>query len=183
MKKSILAAAVLISIAFVACKEKKGAENTDQGNAEQSSESTPASSTPASNTPSNEPKSYAVTFSPDTAYLGKNKEGFIKLMNGKAVELVDADGKVTGTELSYEIEVTNKQKMGAGSVYINPSQFRLQLDNGNNITHDNYNTISADAESTKSSVDNKFRLPAGTKPKTLNLFFDETRASVGVEMK
>jgi hypothetical protein len=177
MKRTILAAAVLISIAFVACKGKKAAENTASGESESNS------STPASTSPTNEPKSYAVTFSPDTAYLGKNKEAFVKLQNGKAVELMDADGKSTGIELSYEIELTNKRKLGENSVYINPHDFRLQLDNGNNITHDNYNTVSADAESTKSSVDNKFRLPAGTKPKTLNLFFDETRVSVGVELK
>jgi len=179
MKKSILTAAVFISIAFVACKGKKGAENTDQSNSAQPENS----STPASNTPTNEPKSYVVTFSPDTAYLGKNKEVFIRLKNAKAVELMDADGKSTGTELSYEIELTNKRKMGGDPLFLNPSEFRLQLDNGNNITHDTYNSLSADAESTKSSVDNKFRLPAGTKPKTLNLFFDETRVAVGVEMK
>jgi hypothetical protein len=179
MKRTILASALLISVAFVACKEKKATENTDQSNAAQSSEST----TPASTSPANEPKSYAVTFSPDTAYLGKNKEAFIRLKNGKAVELMDADGKATGTELTYEIELTNKRKLGESSVFINPNEFRLQLDNGNNITHDNYNSVSADAESTKSSEDNKFRLPAGTKPKTLNLFFDETRVSVGIELK
>lgn len=178
MKKSILASALLIAIAFAACKNKKAAEGTDESNSAQSE-----SSTPASNSPANEPKSYTVTFSPDTAYLGKNKEAFIRLKNGKAVELQDADGKSTGTELSYEIEVTNKHKMGEGGVYLNPSQFRLQLDNGNAITHDNYNSVSAEAESTNSSVDNKFRLPAGTKPKTLNLFYDETRVSVSVEMK
>lgn len=180
MKRSILTAAVLISIAFVACKGKKGAENTDQSNSGQSeNNSTP----PASNTPANEPKSYAVTFSPDTAYLGKNKEVFIRLKNAKAIELMDADGKATGTELTYEIELTNKRKMGEDALFLNPSEFRLQLDNGNNITHETYNSLSAEAESTKSSVDNKFRLPAGTKPKTLNLFFDETRVAVGVEMK
>lgn len=179
MKKTFLASALFISVAFVACKEKKAAENTDQSNSGQSSENT----TPASSSPSNEPKSYAVTFSPDTAYLGKNKEAFIRLKNGKAVELMDADGKATGTELTYEIELTNKRKLGENSVYINPNEFRLQLDNGNNITHDNYNSVSADAESTKSSTDNRFRLPAGAKPKTLNLFFDETRVAVGIEMK
>lgn len=179
MKKTFLAAALIISVAFVACKEKKAAENTDNNNSEQASES----STPANATPANEPKSYTVTFSPDTAYLGKNKEAFIRLKNGKAVELMDADGKATGTELTYEIEVTNKRKLGQNSVYINPNEFRLQLDNGNNITHDNYNSVSADAEATNSSAENRFRLPAGTKPKTLNLFFDETRVSVGVELK
>ena len=179
MKKTALALAMIAAITFVSCKGKNNAntENADKSNSEQ------AENKDAATTPTNEPKSYAVTFSPDTAYLGKNKEAFIRLKNGKAVELSDADGKITGTELTYEIELTNKQKMGASNVFLNPSQFRLQLDNGNNITHDNYNSVAADAESTASSVDNKFRLPAGTKPKTLNLFYDETRVSVGVEMK
>jgi len=180
MKKTILTSAFAIAIAFTACKNKTNPENADNSSTQQT-ENNDAAST--STTPANEPKSYSVTFSPDTAYLGKNKEAFIRLKNGKAVELSDADGKITGTELSYEIEVTNKKKMGDGSVYVNPSQFRLALDNGNNITHDNYNSVSADAESTNSSVDNKFRLPAGSKPKSLNLFMDETRVTVGVEMK
>jgi hypothetical protein len=179
MKRTILATAIIFAITLVACKGKKGAESSEQATTEQTNNKEAA----ANNSPTNEPKSYAVTFSPDTAYLGKNKEAFIRLKNGKAVELSDADGKITGTELSYEIELTNKHKMGENSVYINPNQFRLLLDNGNNITHDNYNTVTADAESTNSSVDNKFRLPAGTKPKSLNLFFDETRVTVGVEMK
>jgi hypothetical protein len=28
-----------------------------------------------------------------------------------------------------------------------------------------------------------YRIPAGAKPKTLNLFYDETRASVGVSLQ
>lgn len=179
MKKTFLASALLIAFAFTACNNKNKAENADSSSTTEQTDNNNA----ASNTPTNEPKSYSVTFSPDTAYLGKNKEAFVRLKNGKAVELSDADGKITGTELTYELEVTNKHKLGDGSVYINPSQFRLTLDNGNNITHETYNTVSADAESTQSSVDNKFRLPAETKPKSLNLFFDETRVTVGVEMK
>jgi hypothetical protein len=184
MKKIALASAIIFAITLAACKGKKSTENSEQasttGTEQTDNKNAAANSSPA---PANEPKSYAVTFSPDTAYLGKNKEAFIRLKDGKAVQLSDADGKITGTELSYEIEVTNKRKLGQNSVYINPNEFRLQLDNGNNITHDNYNTVAADAEATNSSTGNKFRLPAGTKPKALNLFFDETRVTVGVELK
>ncbi|WPV64347.1 hypothetical protein [Chitinophaga sp. LS1] len=178
MNKTILASVFSIAIFFAACKSKTTSENAD-------SSATTTTTTPSEEkaTPANEPKSYTVTFSPDTAFLGKKKEAFIRLKNGKAVELYDNEGKVTGTELTYEIELTNKNKVGESSVFINPNDFRLTLDNGTNITHDNYHSVSADAESTKSSEENKFRLPAGTKPKTLNLFLDETRVSVGVEMK
>ncbi|SEW11302.1 hypothetical protein SAMN05428988_2166 [Chitinophaga sp. YR573] len=179
MKKIALASAIIFAITLAACKGKKSTESSEQASTEQTDNKDAA----ANNTPTNEPKSYAVTFSPDTVYLGKNKEAFVRLKDGKAVQLSDADGKITGTELTYEIEVTNKRKLGENSVYINPNDFRLQLDNGNNITHDTYNTISAAAEATNSSTDNKFRLPAGTKPKSLNLFFDETRVTVGVELK
>lgn len=178
MNKTILASVFSIAIFFAACKSKTTSENADS-----SAATTTTSPSEEKATPANEPKSYTVTFSPDTAFLGKKKEAFIRLKNGSAVELYDNEGKVTGTELTYEIELTNKNKVGENSVFINPNDFRLTLDNGTNITHDNYNSVSADAESTKSSVENKFRLPAGTKPKTLNLFLDETRVSVGVEMK
>lgn len=179
MKKIALASAIIFAITLAACKGKKSTESSEQASTEQTDNKDAA----ANNTPTNEPKSYAVTFSPDTVYLGKNKEAFVRLKDGKAVQLSDADGKITGTELTYEIEVTNKRKLGENSVYINPNEFRLQLDNGNNITHDTYNTVSTDAEATNSSTGNKFRLPAGTKPKSLNLFFDETRVTVGVELK
>lgn len=181
MNKTILASVFSIAIFFTACKSKTTSENADSSaNTTSTTEPQSNSATPA---PANEPKTYTVTFSPDTAFLGKKKEAFIRLKNGKAVELQDNEGKITGTELTYEIELTNKNKVGESSVFINPNDFRLTLDNGTNITHDNYNSVAADAESTKSSDENKFRLPAGTKPKTLNLFLDETRVSVGVEMK
>lgn len=182
MNKTILASVFSIAIFFAACKSKTASQNADSANTTTST-TEPENNNSATPAPANEPKSYTVTFSPDTAFLGKKKEAFVRLKNGKAVELYDNEGKVTGTELTYEIELTNKNKMGENSVYLNPHDFRLTLDNGNNITHDTYNSVSADAESTKSSEDNKFRLPAGTKPKTLNLFLDETRVSVGVEMK
>ncbi|WP_343670229.1 hypothetical protein [Chitinophaga sp.] len=181
MNKTILASVFSIAIFFAACKSKTAPTNADSSANTTTSTTAPENSSSA--TPANEPKSYTVTFSPDTAFLGKKKEAFVRLKNGKAIELYDNEGKVTGTELTYEIELTNKNKVGESSVFLNPNDFRLALDNGTNITHDNYNSVSADAESTKTSEENKFRLPAGTKPKTLNLFLDETRVSVGVEMK
>ncbi|PWV56972.1 hypothetical protein [Chitinophaga sp. S165] len=179
MKRTTLVLSLGLMVALAACKGKNKTENADQ---QTTSEQQADNSTPAASTPANEPKTYQVAFSPDTAYLGKTKEAFVRVKSGKAVELSDADGKVTGTEITYELEVTNKNQVGGNGIFINPGDFRLQLDNGNNLTHDNYNTLNVDAESTKSS-ENKFRLPAGAKPKTLNLFYDETRVSVGVELK
>lgn len=181
MNKTILVSVLAITSFFAACNSKTATENADSSATTTPSETTTTPS--ASSSPANEPKSYTVTFSPDTAWLGKKKEAFVRLKNGKAVELQDADGKVTGTELTYELELTNKTAVGGNSIFINPNDFRLTLDNGNNITHDNYNSLSVDPESTKSEEGNRFKLPAGTKPKTLNLFMDETRVSVGVEMK
>src|SRR4051812_49093896 len=116
MKKTILASAIVFAITLAACKNKKNTESSEQASTEQTDNKNAA----ANNSPANEPKSYAVIFSPDTAYLGKNKEAFIRLKDGKAVELSDADGKITGIEFSYEIEVTNKRKLGDNTVYINP---------------------------------------------------------------
>jgi hypothetical protein len=181
MKSKIVSAAFALAllVSLIACKGKK--ENSGEA-ANSSTEQAPSASAEESK-PTNEPKTYTVTFSPDTAYLGKSKEAFVRLKNAKAVELSDADGKSTGIEFSYELEVTNKQALGTSSVFVNPADFRLQLDNGTNITHDNYNSVSVQPESTGSSVDNKFRIPVGAKPKALNLFLDETRVTVGVELK
>jgi hypothetical protein len=134
--------------------------------------------------PANEPKSYSVTFGPDTASLGKNKEAGIKLLAGKATELADPDGKSEGTELSFKMSLTNKNKIGGNSINVSPSDFRLVLDNNTSISRFNGSSVSAEPEATKQSDDViTYRLPAGTKPKALNLFYDETRASVSVSLK
>lgn len=179
MKRIILVYSVGLMIILAACKGKSKTENADQ----QTTSAEQTQSSPAAAAPTNEPKTYDVVFSPDTVYLGKKKQAFVRVKNAKAVELSDADGKITGTEITYEVEVTNKAQVGGNSVFFNPGDFRLQLDNGNSITNDRYNSVNVEAESTKSSTDNVFKLPAGTKPKALNLFYDETRVTVGVEMK
>ncbi|MFM9910092.1 MAG: hypothetical protein ACKVOW_12110 [Chitinophagaceae bacterium] len=180
MKKTFLALATSFSLVLLSCGNKEEKKSPD------TTSTTPETAKPETTEPTapgNQPKSYTVSFSPDTVYLGKNKEAFIKLKNAKAIELSDADGKITGIELNYDIELTNKSKLGASAITLDPGNFRLQLDNNNNITHERYNSFNTSPESTNSSTDNKFRLPAGTKPKALNLFLDETRVSVGVEIK
>jgi hypothetical protein len=133
--------------------------------------------------PTNEPKTYTVTFSPDTVLLGKNKEAQVKIKNAKAVALQDPDGKDEGIELTFDLDVTNKLKVGGSSFFFRTDNFRLTLDNGTNITQADGNASGVDAESTKELTGIKYKIPAGSRPKALNLFHDETRASVGVELK
>lgn len=179
MKSTIFPIAILLGIMTIfSCKGKeKEKEQANETSNQPQSESTPK------NTSSSEPKTYTVTAVPDVATLGKSSEAQVKIKNVKAIELTNPDGAITGTELTYELEVTNKNQIGGSSVYVNPNDFRLELDNGTKISHDNYNTVTADPESTKSSSENRFKLPPGTKPTALSLFFNETRASVKLEMK
>ncbi|NJM80902.1 MAG: hypothetical protein HC854_17145 [Flavobacterium sp.] len=102
----------------------------------------------------------------------------------KALELSNPDGKITGIELTYQIEVTNKNAIGGGSsIGIDPSNFRLELDNCNKISHEKYNYLSVKPEETQTSETQNFKIPTGTKPVNLHLFYDETRAVVKLSMK
>lgn len=97
-----------------------------------------------------EPKSYIINVAPGTPgtiLLGKNKEASMKTMNFKAIDLSDPDGKSLGIQFTYDVELTNKNHIEGSSIQIDPSQFRLELDNGKKIPHDNYNLVSADAKS------------------------------------
>ena len=143
----------------------------------------PAKKDEASSTPANEPKTYTVTFSPDTILLGKDKEAAVKVKNTKAVALSNPDGKDEGIELTFDLDVTNKNKIGGHNIFFRTDNFRLTLDNGQNITQADGAAEGIDPESTKELKGIKYKIPAGAKPKTLNLFHDETRASVGVELK
>lgn len=131
----------------------------------------------------NAPKSYVVTFAPDSAVLGKQKEASLKILPGTATELSDPDGKAQGIELTFKMSLTNKNKIGGNTIGVSPSDFRLLVDNNSSISQTNGGYISAEPESTKESGDITYRLPSGTKPKSLKLFYDETRASVDVTLK
>ena len=181
MKKVLILSLFAASVLF-SCKSK----NKDQDSTDSSSTKTiEASKTTETSTtsPANEPKTYTINVNPDTALLGKSKEAFIKVIPVSATELSNPDGKSEGIEVSFKISVTNKNSIGGNSVGIAPSEFRLLLDNNTSISQYTGSYVSADAESTKESEAIIYRIPAGTKPKTLNLFYDQTRASVPFELK
>ncbi len=182
MKKIYLAIAVIALTFQTSCKkEEKTEEITPSTETTTSSESETTSEEKAV---MNTPKTYTVTASPEVSILGKKSEAEVKVINLKALELSDPDGKITGIEFTYQIEVTNKSSITDGSnIFINPNEFRLELDNGNKISHDNYNTLNIDKEATKASETQTFRLPAGTKPVNLHLFYKETRAVVKLNMQ
>jgi hypothetical protein len=186
MKILVFAFIIYCIAALISCKEKESKNqntetlNKDSGLVADHSQNKSPNDRPVAN---NEAKNYTVSFNPSSIELGKNNEALITLKNGKALDLVDADGKITGTEFTYDIDLKNKNDLGGSSINISPYNFRLQLDNDNIIIQERYNSVSADAQSTNSSTGNKFRLPPGTKPKTLSLFFDETRATVNVSMR
>jgi hypothetical protein len=180
MKKLVLGISVLSALVLYSCKGKEKEANSENATAS-TEQSTPSNeSQPAA---TNEPKTFKVTFSPDTVFLGKNKEAFLKIKNAKAVELQNPDGKSEGIELSFDVDATNKNKVGGNSYYIGTSDFRLQLDNGNNITQHHGSSANVDAESTKEMTGITYKVPAGTKPKALSLFYDETRASISVNLE
>ena len=181
MKKLVLGISVISALILHSCKGKEKEANTENTTAS-TEQSTPSNeSQPAAAT--NEPKTFKVTFSPDTAFLGKSKQVFVKIKNVKAVELQTPDGKSEGIELTFDLEATNKNKVGGDGVYVRSDQFRLQLDNGNNITQDSGGSASVDAESTKDVTGITYKIPSGAKPKGLSLFFEETRVSVGVSLE
>ena len=179
MKKTFIAIATVSTLALFSCKDKAkeaGSETTTPA-AEQPTPS--AESKPAAN----EPKTYKVVFAPDTVYLGKQKEAFVKIKNAKAVALQDPDGKSEGIELTFDLDVTNKRTVGGDNFFFRTDNFRLLLDNGNSITQYTGGSSGVDAESTKEIKDITYKIPADAKPKTLNLFHDETSVAVTVTLE
>ncbi|WP_315819515.1 hypothetical protein [Paraflavitalea speifideaquila] len=180
MKKTFFAFATVSTLALFSCKDKAKEAGGDTATTPAAEQTTPATETkPAAN----EPKTYKVTFAPDTAYLGKKKEAFVKVKNAKAVALQDPDGKSEGIELTFDIEVTNKAAMGGYNVYLVSSESRLTLDNGNNITQHSGTSVNVEPESTKDLAEVVYKIPAGARPTTLNLFYDGTRVSVSVTLE
>lgn len=180
MKKNLYLCATVAAMFLFSCESKTqdettaAATTTETGNSEQASQEVAVT---------NEPKTYKVTFTPETAVLGKKKEASIKVLPGTATELTDPDGTVQGTELTFKISLTNNNKIGENTIGVSPSDFRLVLEDNTSISQSTGSYISTEPESTSESSEITYRLPAGAKPKTLNLFYDETRASVSVSMQ
>ena len=180
MIKKLACLTILASVLILtSCKEKSKDSNAKD------STSTETSVTPTSEPsvrPTNEPKTYKVSFSPDSAYLGKQKEAFMKITKAEAVDLQDPEGKSQGIELTVNISLTNKNAIGGDRIGISPADFRLSLENGTNITPSSSNYWAAEPESTKESDPLVFTIPAGTKPTALNLFYNNTRVSIDVSL-
>jgi hypothetical protein len=183
MKKIITLGLFATVLVFSACK---GGKKEDSGENATSTESSASAGTPAEEKKqtANQPKEYKVTFTPDSAILGKKKEALVKVTGATAMALTDPDGKDNGIELTVKLTVTNKTPIGNGSgVTVAYSDSRLQLDNGTNITYDSgTGSLRAQPEATSTEESWTYKIPAGAKPTALNLFMDDTRVSVGVAL-
>jgi hypothetical protein len=181
MKRVITLGLVATVLVFSACKGGKKEESGDNASATQSSSGAPAEEHKQA---ANQPKEYKVTFTPDSAILGKKKEALVHIASATAIVLTDPDGKDNGIELTVNLTVTNKSHIGDGSsVSVSYADSRMQLDNGTNITHDSgTDFLRAQPEATSKVESWTYKIPAGAKPTNLNLFMDDTRVSVGVAL-
>lgn len=184
MKKRSIFAVFSVSMLVFACKPKPGnVDATSKTDSIVKQDAPATAATPAGSPAANAPKTYAVSFTPDSAVLGKQKEVSLKVTPLSATDLSDPDGKSQGIEMTFKISVTNRNKIGGNSVGVTPSDFRLVLDNNTSISQTSGGYVSVEPESTKESNEITYRLPTGTKPKALNLFYDETRVAVGISIK
>ena len=180
MKRVITLGLIATVLVFSACKGGKKEESSENATSTGST-STPAEEKKAT---ANQPREYNVTFTPDSAILGKKKEALVKVTGATAIVLTDPDGKDNGIELTVKLTLTNKFHIGEGSGFsISYADSRLQLDNGTNITHDNgTDFLRAQPEATSKEESWTYKIPAGAKPSALNLFYDETRVSIGIAL-
>ena len=156
--------------------KKEGAEaETTAGSAETETKASTSSNI----------KEYKVKFESDTANLGKDRELQVNLKSATAIALQDPDGKDIGTELKVTMTLTNKAQIGKGSSnHVDYTDSRLQLDNGTSISAETgTDYLRADPESTSKEETWTYKLPAGTKSKSISLFKDDTRVTVGITLE
>jgi myo-inositol-hexaphosphate 3-phosphohydrolase len=174
MKKNVITVLLLSAIMTTySCKKEK----EDQTDLETATEKNTEGSAPAA-----EPKTFVVTATPESVLLGKNKEASVKIKDLTAIELSNPEATSAGIELGYKIELTNKNAIGGNTIGLGTADFRLELDNGNKIAPSSA-YVNAAPEETKLSEVDKFIIPAGAKPTGLVLFYDQTRATVKLEIK
>jgi hypothetical protein len=176
--KAILTFSLFIVLA--ACKAKDKSSEADDKQNEQNG---PAAEEKKNTVAASEPKTYQLVFAPDSVLLGKDKEAFIKILGGEAVELQDVDGKSTGMNIKIKLRETNRSSLDNKKFFgVYPGDARLELDNGTNVTSTSGDGLSAEPEAS-TEAEWVFETPAGTKPTKLNLFYDGTRVSVSITMK
>jgi hypothetical protein len=182
LKKLFIFFTAGVLLLAVSCKSKTK-EGDDDTAAKEQTITTNSSEEKSSSQPANAPKTYQVNFSPDSLYLGKNKEAYIKILSGEAVELQDADGKAAGSTVKIKMRCSNKSTLDSKKYFsISPIDARVELDNGTNITYKNGSSISPEPESSV-EADWEFEAPAGAKPVKLNLFYDGTRVATTLTLK
>ncbi|MGI4022255.1 MAG: hypothetical protein ACRYFA_12180 [Janthinobacterium lividum] len=126
---------------------------------------------------------YQIEVIPDSVVFGLNKEVVLAIKNLKAADVINLPENDTSIKITYNLEVTNNNPINGEYIFVNPSNFRLVLDNHHKLTHAFYNSLGADPQSTTVSTNNIFNLPAKTKPVTLNLFFADSVTSLKVSLK
>src|ERR1700754_1373730 len=184
MKKFFLLAAATASVFMFSCKTKSDkTPATDTAKTAAAQPASPTTATPPAAQATNAPKTYTVTFTPDTAILGKQQEAALKVIPVNAVDLSDPDGKSKGIEFTFKVSLTNKNKIGGNGIGFSSHDFRLLLDNNTSISEYTGAYLSADPEASKESDVITYKIPAGAKPKALNLFYNETRATVGLSFQ
>ncbi|MGI4750662.1 MAG: hypothetical protein ACRYFB_08515 [Janthinobacterium lividum] len=125
-------------------------------------------------------RQYHIQVIPDSVVVGKNREVVLAIKNLKAADVWNKPENDTSIEISYNLEVTNNNPINGDYIFVNPSNFRVMLDNHKKITHAFYNSLGADPQSTTISAGNIFNLPAKTKPVTLDLFFADSIVSIKI---
>ncbi len=184
MKKlNLLFCALLIVSVTFSCKDQK-AENQDEmeqsasdANASTSGQNDMNSEKMDSNSNEKSNNMVMYTTDPAMAVLGKKQEAEIKVIDLKLIKLTDPDGADKGSELTYKVEVTNKEQIGGDRLYIETQDFRLELDNGKKIAPKSRG-LSIEPEETATSDEDTFEIPQGAKPVAMHLFFNDTRAIV-----
>ncbi|KQS41456.1 hypothetical protein ASG14_03030 [Pedobacter sp. Leaf194] len=132
----------------------------------------------------NAPETVDYSVMPDSAILGKAREALVKVTSASSMELKDAEGKATGSELTLNLQVTNKSTLEAKKFFsVSSSDARLELDNGTSITgRESSGNTNPEPEASSQAVWS-FQLPPNASPKKLNFFLDGTRVSVGLSKK
>ncbi|MEO6820253.1 MAG: hypothetical protein ABI266_01340 [Ginsengibacter sp.] len=178
------------SNAIVSCNSHKTDKGADSATVSTNEEVAPnASSTSSSEetttSPANQVKTYKVTFSPDNAIIGKKQEALIQLTDANAISLSDPDGKDMGIEFSFKLKATNKSAIGSNDdINLNTDDWRLLLDNGEKISNKTSAFVYAKPESTATSDRAVvYIIPAGKKAKSISLFYNDTRAEIGLTIQ
>jgi uncharacterized protein YcfL len=184
MKKITLTLLGLCVVAQVLTSCSSNKKEEDQTDSTTTTAVVTETTAPATEQPANAPLSYKVTAMPDSAILGKDREALVKVSDINVVELVNADGKPTGSELTIKLSITNKSTLDVKKFFtVEAANARLELDNKVSIPSSGSDGNSSPEPESTSEAIWKFTLPPSTKPAKLNFFMSGTRVSVNLASK